>query len=394
MMDIGIITLYYNNANYGGLLQSYALVRAMNKIGMSARQISFDRSSDKNPLLISRIDRMKSDPLSFTEDVIKNRIRKFEYSFLWKRKQSEISHFLDKRNKAFKKFEKSIPHTKVISKNDLINLNLEFDAFICGSDQIWNPSMLREAYLLTFAADDKLKIAYAASFGRDVLKEADIQYISQKLKNFTAISVREELAGNILEKVVEKPVYWVLDPTLLLERDDWDRISEPYSVSEPYVLTYFLGDNEKQRKVIKKFARDNNLKLLGFPHILGEFCQADKGYADEELYNVSPSQFIYLIAHAKYIATDSFHACVFSIIYRKNFVAFNRQIKRTGEQMSSRIISLLKIVNLSDCLVSEDAFTGIKEVSYGNLEGLENMKKQSYDFLRDALLRREEQYVK
>ena len=85
---------------------------------------------------------------------------------------------------------------------------------------------------------------------------------------------------------------------------------------------------------------------------------------------------------------------MFSIIYRKNFVAFNRQIKRTGEQMSSRIISLLKIVNLSDCLVSEDAFTGIKEVSYGNLEGLENMKKQSYDFLRDALLRREEQYVK
>ena len=394
MMEVGIITLYYNNANYGGLLQSYALVRTMDKIGMNARQISFDRSSDKSPLLISRIDRMKSNPLSFAEDAIKNRIRKFEYIFWGKRKQTEISQLLEKRIRALKKFEKSIPHTEVISKNDLINLNLEFDAFICGSDQIWNPSLLRDAYLLNFAADDKVKIAYAASFGRDSLNDTDIQYISQKLKNFTAISVREELARNTLKKVVGKPVYWVLDPTLLLEREDWDRISEPYSVSEPYVLTYFLGDNGKQRKVIKKFARDNNLKLLGFPHILGEFRQADVGYADEELYNVSPSQFIYLIAHAKYVATDSFHACVFSIIYRKNFVAFNRQIKRTGEQMSSRIISLLKIDNLSDCLVSEDAFTGIKEVPYGNLEGLENLKKQSYDFLRDTLLRKEEQYVK
>ena len=77
MMEVGIITLYYNNANYGGLLQSYALVRTMDKIGMNARQISFDRSSDKSPMLISRIDRMKSNPLSFAEDAIKNRIRKF-----------------------------------------------------------------------------------------------------------------------------------------------------------------------------------------------------------------------------------------------------------------------------------------------------------------------------
>lgn len=386
MKRVGIITLYHNNQNYGGLLQAYAMFKAIDKLGIEAKQISFDFNSSSSPILPSRIQKFKKNPVGFFINHIDYKLHKLVYAIRGKKKERIIADSIKERSLAFKNFEESIPHTQTTQSKDLNDLNKYFDIFICGSDQIWNPSLLRDAYLLTFVEQGKIKISYAASFGRDTLSNSELQYISQKLDGYNAISVREISAKWILEKVISKSVSYVVDPTLLLDRNEWEELSEPYNISQPYVLAYFLGDSEKQRTSTQIFAKRKGLKIVGFPHILGKYRHSDENFADIDLYNVSPLQFVYLISHAEYIITDSFHACVFSIIFKKNFVVFERQTNTSEERMNSRILSLLEITNLQHCLMSPDEFYEIENIDYGNMEEFENLKSESYEFLKKALL--------
>lgn len=382
---IGVITLYYKNLNYGGLLQAYALVKALEKIGVQAEQISFDRSKDRSPVLLSRKERFKSNPISFLNEFLQNRLNGLHYQINYKEKRAVLEDQFKKRGLAFKSFEERIPHTPVVDCQSIKELNYNFDGFICGSDQVWNPEQLRDAYLLTFADDNKIKCAYAASVGRDDLSENELNYIIDKIQSFDAISVREMQVCKLLEEKVKKEVKWVLDPTLLLDAEDWEKVMEPYRIEGSYILTYFLGDSVRQRAIVQKFAKEKELSIVSFPHIQGRYRKCDEHFADFDLYDVNPSQFLYLIRNAEYVITDSFHACVFSILLRKNFVVFGREDRMQQKKMNSRISSLLSLTNLEGQLVSEKTFDGIETIEYDDLDELRKRKEISYVFLKDAL---------
>ena len=144
------------------------------------------------------------------------------------------------------------------------------------------------------------------------------------------MSVREISGQKIIKKILEKDVPVVLDPTLLLERNYWDRLLKEATVcipKQPYCFCYFLGNNKKHRESVKHLSQHKDYKIVNLQHFSG-FCEADVDFADENLYAVSPQDFIALIANADYVCTDSFHCTAFSIQYEKNFTVFHRFEKK------------------------------------------------------------------
>lgn len=381
----GIISLYYNNYNYGGLLQAYALVATLQEKNIEALQIPFDRSGDRSPLLPTRMDRFKSNPVVFVKNFIGNKAAYVYKNIKYRSKEEQISPAITERNKAFKSFELTIPHTRVVNCSNVADLNKEFDVFICGSDQVWNPEQLRQAYLLSFVQTGKKKISYAASIGRDKLNESEIKYIADKISDFNAISVREQQAKQMLADQVPLKVDLVLDPTLLRDAQEWEAIEKPYDIGEKYLLTYFLGDSKKQRESVTKFAKNKGLKIVGFPHILGEYRKNDEGFADYEVYDADPAQFLYLIRNAEYVITDSFHACVFSIIYEKKFLVFERDVKSKNQKMNSRIETLLDLFGIRKRLADLNSIDTIDKDFEIDKSKFYRMKEDSIKFLERAV---------
>lgn len=385
MKRIGIISLYHQNKNYGGLLQAYALVSVLREMGADAKQISFERTSCKNPLVLPRKARLKNDPVGFVVNSATNTVKKAHLRYWTSMKDQAIQKELAQRDKSFVQFEDEIPHTEVVSHSTIVALNMEFDLFICGSDQIWNPDQLRDEYLLRFVAQGKGKMSYAASIGRDSLSERELQYISDALSTFDAISVRESLAQELLSQRIKLPVEWTLDPTLLLPQAEWDKVIQKYEIGGKYILAYFLGNSKEQRTAVKVFARAKGLKIVSFPHIAGHYRAVDAGFADLELYDVSPGQFIYLIQQAEYVITDSFHAAVFSIIYDKKFVVLERAVGSAKQKMNSRILSLLHMFGLDDRLVDPLHLSYVESPFCKETEEFEHRKSISMNFLRAAV---------
>ena len=234
---IGIITMYYNSSNYGGLLQAYALCKYLNDSGYPTKQITYD---------------FYRKTISSSKDY-KNLV-----SFLFKRLQKRTNNLIiktiniihgvselrkDRRN-ICAEFRASIPHTETVyNDNSIEDCNNLFDIFIAGSDQVWNPDVFRPSFFLSFVNEEKKKISYAASIGNSITgKEMQSEY-EDALNKFDRISVREKSDINKLEDLCKKRVEWVVDPVFLLTEKQWETVSSPVqlNINKEYIFCYFLG---------------------------------------------------------------------------------------------------------------------------------------------------------
>ncbi len=377
MFKIGILTHFYKSKNYGGVLQAYALVSYVNASFMRTEQICY-KSNTVNFSLPHKEDNKKIFLRYFSPKKI---LRKLVF-FAKKNK-------LALRYNAFEKFYEYIPHSEnVFNKHNVKNSTNNYDIFITGSDQVWNMTWFDPNYFLEFVPDEKKKIAYAVSMGHSSLTEEQKDYLKRVLPTFTAISVREKDMVDLLQPLTDKKIEWVLDPTLLLDKGDWDEICPERRIKEKYLFCYFLGHDERIRKLAKKHAKKNNLKIVNLPHLCG-IAKADIGFGNYKLYDVAPNDFISLIKYADCVFTDSFHACVFSGIYNKNFVAFNRH---GMESMATRIYSLCELFECRDhfCDCEEkfniDYIGRLEPIDYNkDFTLLKEMKERSIDFLKNNL---------
>lgn len=371
MKRIGVITHYYNSRNYGGVLQAYALVQVLSRMGFCAEQICWDgvQHSEK---------RKKKKGLA--------RAVKKEF---WNVYTGLIRKKLQARADAFEAFRQEIPHSsKVYDSTNIQQCANQYDMFVTGSDQVWNMEWYDAAYFLDFAPADKTKFSYAASMPNTELTEQQKARVEEHLKRFDGISVREQETAAYLTELMRKEVAWVLDPTLLLDRDQWEMVCTPRAVQEPYIFCYFLSTEEQHRKLAAEYSKKLGCQLVTLPY-LNRVNGQDFRFGDMRLYDVSPGAFISLIKNAEYVVTDSFHAAVFSSIYQKEYFVFGRPEHKNAD---SRIYGLTELFGTEAhfCDTPEkmklEYLLQCEPLDYAApADGFETMKKQSLDYLSRML---------
>lgn len=344
-MKVGIVTITDNN-NFGNRLQCYALFKVLKDMKYNVIEIQND---DKSLLLqIKRIVKK-----IFTMDFIKNY----------------------KKNLRFRYFNKKINRSNyIIDYNNPIEKE-HFDAYIVGSDQVWNPKYGRLSNLdvLNFKTFAK-KVSYAASFGISKLNNSD-QIKLKYINRFDSISVREKNGINILKDVTANKIIVTVDPTLLLSKNEWNNICEEsiHHLNDEYIFVYFLGGIDKSTEdIINSYANNNHLTII---NILDKY---------NKYYNCGPIEFVSFIKESKMVFTDSFHASVFSFIFNKPFIVFNRRETLTT---SSRIDNFLDMFSIEN-----RKFNG-KEISKENINYnyeksyklLEQKRKEGLSFIKNSL---------
>lgn len=357
MKKIGIITIN-DLRNLGNQLQLYAMQKILSEYGEVQNLIWKDvQSDDRKSVLFEKakhIIRLTLSPF----------IKKF------------------KRYKAFnlnnKKFIKN--HKKILRTiKDFEKANQEFDYFVVGSDQIWNPNFISNknmfVNLLSFASNEK-KVAVAPSIGVETLSDEQSKLFLKYLDGFEKLSCREKSGSMLIEKITGKKVETLIDPTLMLSQRDWENFaSKPkfHNETEKYMLVYFLGVMpEVYKYVIHTVSKKYNLKVVNM---------LDK---NSKYYFSNPSEFVYLIKNAELVFTDSFHGSVFSYIFEKPLKIFLRQGK--GRTMNTRLDNLVQVLKLDDSVFFKEG-EGLSHLFETNYDKsiLEKEQKKFTKFLNDSI---------
>ena len=391
---IAIITHFHGSTNYGGVLQAYALRKVIADMGYEAEQLRYLTSSENTASLPVRAKKLFIRSLINALDekqlgTFILRAGKFGITFIPKKifNKLVVSKHRARRAENFSKFNNQyVPSSKIYSRNTIAESVNEYDIFITGSDQVWNPNGFHAPYYLDFVPDDKPKIAYAASTAVSYLTQEQYDKMYPLIIRFQQISVREENAVSMLQGMTDKKIEWVLDPTLLLSAEEWNEVASENPVKEPYVFAYILGDRKDNQKCATNFAKKKGLKLMTFPFTAsGSLRQALFGYIHS--YG-GPDVWLSLIRDAEYVITDSFHAVVFSIVYQKRFVVLRRSRDGDKGSMNSRMYSLCKMFpEIEERIVGVDDISVIEEPMSQNIhEVLLERKKDSRDWLSHVLM--------
>lgn len=374
MKTVGIITLS-NSTNYGGILQSVALSRTISSLGMKPINITYQ----KMPGAWKSVRHYVSQRVClYGSKGIYTKIR--ICGGVVKTLVSNI-HYLDarKKRKNFILFINSyLQATPYYATEELLRKNCSaYDAYITGSDQVWNTSFSYNEFLppffLSFVPDGVPCYSYAASVGG---KKSDdyVKEIIRRTKHFVGITVREKSLEEQMHFFGCNRVETMLDPTLLLRKEEWETLENKpdAKIPEHYILVYYLEKDSNHDLMIKKVTEEMGLPVV---NIMPTYKKAD--YPCIEDRTAGPAEFLYYVHHADYIITNSFHMVVFSMLYNKKFIALAR------EGQESRIIDLLKKVHLEDRYVKrlEDCKVITKE--YSDISGLiKEDREKSLNFLK------------
>lgn len=349
--NIGILTFHYpENRNFGAALQSFAVIKLYEKLGLDAQIINFIPG-------------------------------KISY-------KGKILYLIEGQN--FKKYCDKFLKISKIKFKDKEELNKKFDIFSVGSDQVWRPIWWRNQvkhYFLDFVNENKKKIAYAASFGVDFWegdKELE-EEIKILIKKFNYVSVREESGIKICKDIFFlENVSWVLDPTLMIDKQEYDYILEDWKdkthKNRRYIAYMLLDETEEARKVSKK---------------ISEYLKSDIIYIKGKKFKIfgkvitkynKVSQWLNYLKNAELVITDSFHCAIFSIIFHKKFIVISN--RKRGVARLETLLKKFKLENRFFTNLQEILKSGIldREIDYEKVDQLlEKYKKLSLDFLKKAL---------
>lgn len=310
-MKIGIVTQPLQN-NYGGILQNYALQKILKDLGHQV--VTYDRNYKSTPWWMYLCSWVKS----FIYLFIPGKRRPFAKITSVEKRFAFIQDFISKN------ISLSVPTTSI---SHIFDNNI--DAIVVGSDQIWRPKYapnIEESYL-NFANTNVRKIAYAVSFGVDYWEYSSKQTLVCSLlaKKFDSISVREESGVVLCKKYLGVKAAWVLDPTLLIKREDYLKLCCNIPIEKKKILAaYVLNLDERILSLCNSLAKEHGLELKFF----SADCHAE----------LSIPEWLAFFRDASYVVTDSFHGTVFSIIFKKDFKCLYNESRG-----STRFDSLMKL---------------------------------------------------
>lgn len=378
-MRIGIITILKVN-NYGAELQAYATQAVLKGMGYDAEII--DYLFYKNP---GYVNTPHSAPLFHFP--FKKRIAEYLYPVICKLKNALNRDALKRREIRFAEFHKknSSLSSTYKSIDELYAANLNYDVFLTGSDQVWNPGIYSSLspYFLDFAPRGHRRVAYASSFGVSKIPVYAQKIYAKYLQTYHAIGVREKNAVELVKNIANKDAQWVLDPTMLLNADEWLKVSSPIETfKEPYILLYELTPCRYIRQLAEHIRSLQRWKIV---RICKNASIEDKDPSIMNIIDAGPSEFLDLFSKASLVITNSFHGTAFSINFSRPFYT----ILPLRKQNNSRQRSLLELFGLTKRLLVEgDDFPEENDltIDYTNVnEILELERKKSIHFLKDAI---------
>lgn len=340
-MKIGILT-HPQGSNYGGILQCYALSIYLKKLGHT-------------PIVIRR----ESDKGFFLWTTIRTTLRALHFPRYYNPNSCDKTRLI----RPF--VEKYLTRTQPIRSQKQMRTvcdQYKLDAVIVGSDQVWRADYAMNFgynYFLDFVPSNIKKLSYAASFGLSNW-QYDLEQtncIKHLLSSFSGVSVREENAVRLCEDNLGITPKWLLDPTMLLKAEDYENIISPRIIKDKYVFVYWLGNKSLVSKDIEKY------KKQGYRIV-------DINLRDEREQE-SVEDWLSYINYADYIITDSFHGCVFSILFKKQFI-----IRMNESGGTSRLESLFKMLDIP---------MQSQEVKTSDCKNMEYWRELSYNYLSETL---------
>ena len=379
MKKIGLVSVH--NPNYGSMLQTYALHTFLTTHGIENEIILYSKKKDWKQFV-----RLFNLPLVGMKSriVFRDLYCKLFYPAIKKQLEERIVKFDGFKRKYFH-FSKNY-----VGWNELVTANNDYDTFIIGSDQVWNPINIgTDFFNLLFTNDDKFRISYASSFGVSSIPSTQIKKTVRFLDRIQCLSTREIAGVKIIKDLTGRDAQLVCDPTLLIDRGYWDELKgEEKFIKEKYIFCYFLGNNPPHRDFANRFKEKTGYKLVAL-QLLDELVLSDIEFADIKPFNVSPSDFINLVANAEYVLTDSFHGTIFSLLYHKPFFTFSRFESSNKISTNSRIESLLKMVRIDGRYIKatesiDDCLN--RNVDFETVDCLiNNFQKKSLNYIKEAI---------
>ncbi len=382
MKKLGIC-ICYQVKNYGSQLQSYATTVELKRRGIDFEIIRYKKKFTPK-LILSLIPRL-FNPVFVSERFFLRYPKKIRLKL-----DREFNKNNSLRNSCLSKFsqERFTDLSPVYyGYDELCKASKNYDGVMVGSDQLWAPSgITSNFYNLMFVDDNVLKISYAASMGVKRIKKKLHKLYSTFLSRMDFVSVRENTAKKLVEELSTNTAEVVVDPVLLLTGDDWlHEIPDKKLYDEPYIFAYFLGKTPQYRNAVTKFAKENGLKIVTSHH-MDSYNKADIGFGDYAPYDIGPQEFVNLIRNAEYVFTDSFHGSVFSMLYEKKFMVFNRYSDQSISSKNSRIDSFCENYGLNDRRFNGDINAVDNKIDYDYvLEKAEEHRQKSLAFLDKAL---------
>ncbi|MBO5143536.1 MAG: polysaccharide pyruvyl transferase family protein [Clostridia bacterium] len=365
MKKIRTIT-FHSAYNYGANLQAYALQEYIKELAIE-----------------------KGEDIDFKIINLRTIKRDIEYDYSNKKIKGLIKNLLTKNSlvKKSKKFEnffaKYYMLTKEYKSNDELKIeNFDNTYLISGSDQIWNIKTFDFdwSYWLDFS-NTSIKISYAPSFGQNKIEftRDEENKIKDSIMKYNYLSVRDVYSQNIIKKITGRESIVLVDPTMLLSKEKWDRLIDKNKlIAEEYILVYLIqkGKNaDKIYKEINKYARKKNLKVV----IITQNLKIDWKYNFIKKYDIATLEFLNLIKHAKLIITTSFHGTIFSILFNKHFLCIN------GDK-DNRIKTLLELTELEKQTIDIEKICDIDPNEKISFEASENNIKKEIEKSKDFLI--------
>ena len=321
------IITFHSAYNFGAVLQAYALQEYISYYFGEARVLDYHNT---------RIDKSYSRPkLADMFHKPKQTFFRFTQSILYMQKNAKIDEFRNRYLKLTKRYD----------ENDIYEANSEADVFITGSDQVWNYMIIGKDtnYFLDFVVPEKRTCSYAASIGVKYIPDDYIEKYKNAISKIQMISVRETAGIRTLADIGIDKVEVMPDPTLLLPKEVWEKLSIMPVIKGKYILVYKITKADQLIRFAKDLAKKTGLPIIYIPNDL------KSGIVGSLKLSVGPREWLGYIHNAEYVVTNSFHGTVFSILFGKKFFA---EVSDKVNPSTSRLMTLLSMFGFEDRIIN------------------------------------------
>ncbi len=371
-MKIGILT-HPLDYNYGCLLQAFALQKTIKSLGHEV--VTINRFSDPKVAFFTQFK-------SWSKRIASHYIKGNNVRLCWNPNLTmDMKRTLFSKTQRF--VDRNIINTGIVFPSDLerIDKEYQFDAYVVGSDQVWLPNFSLNCFLDFVHRDNVKRIFYAASTGSTSF--ADIPSIAKKCKTlsskFSGISVREDSLIPVAREVLGREAIQVLDPTLLLDANDYLAACEEKEETSPIIFTYILDKTEDKQVLVDKVCKEIHLPVVA-GSVENDYLRG-KGMDIKKCIYPSVDHWLLNMARAKFVVTDSFHGTCMAITFRKPFVVVGNKARGLN-----RFLSVLRLFNLENRLITDSTqfsssfFSQLDNNSISAL--LEKKRKEAIDYLK------------